>query len=70
LVDWCTAHGVAIHDTQPDRPDQNAYVERFNRGYRTEALNACLFDSVAGLRALTDTWLRIYNGERPHDCLG
>jgi putative transposase len=58
FVDWCTEHGVAIHYIQPGKPDQNAYIERFNRSYRTEVLNAHLFESVAELRALTDTWLR------------
>jgi hypothetical protein len=33
-------------------------------------LNAHLFESIAELRALTDAWLRIDNGERPHDSLG
>ena len=70
FVDWCTAHRVAIHYIQPGKPDQNAYIERFNRSYRTEVLNAHLFESLGELRALTDRWLRIYNGERPHDSLG
>ena len=38
--------------------------------YRTEVLNAHLFESIAELQALTMTWLRIYNEERPHDSLG
>ena len=61
---------MAIHYIQPGKPDQNACIERFNRSYRTEVLNAPLFESVAELQALSSTWLRIYNGERPHDSLG
>ena len=70
FVDWCTAHRVAIHYIQPGKPDQNAYIERFNRTYRTEVLNAHLFESIAELQALTDAWLQVYNAERPHDSLG
>jgi putative transposase len=70
FVDWCTAHGVAVHYLQPGKPDQNAYIERFNRSYRTEVLNAHLFESIAELRAITEQWLEIYNRERPHDSLG
>ena len=58
LVDWCAEHGVAMHDIQPGTPDQNASIERFNRSYRTEVLNAYLFESLTELRALTDAWLR------------
>ncbi len=70
FVDWCAEHGAATHYIQPGKPDQNAYIERFNRSYRTEVLNAHLFESIAELKALTNAWLRIYNSERPHDSLG
>jgi putative transposase len=61
---------VAIHYIQPGKPDQNAYVERFNRTYRTEALNAHVVESTTELQVLTDAWLQTYNRDRPHDSLG
>ena len=70
FVEWCAEHGVATLYIQPGKPDQNAYIERFNRSYRTEVLNAHLFESIADVRTITEQWLRIYNQERPHDSLG
>lgn len=39
LADWCKNNGVLIQHTQPGKPNQNAYIERFNRTYRNELLN-------------------------------
>ena len=69
FVEWCAEHGVATHYIQPGKPDQNAYIERFNRSYRTEVLNAHLFDSPADLQTITDASLRTCNHERPQTAL-
>jgi putative transposase len=70
FVDWCAERRIAIHYIQPGKPDQNAFIERFNRSYGTEILDAYLFESLAEVRALTERWLTVYNHERPHDSLG
>ena len=70
FVAWARAAGMAIQYIQPGKPNQNAYVERFNRTYREELLDQYLFSSLDDVREATYWWMLEYNEERPHDALG
>ena len=70
LVDFCKDRGIAIRYIQPGKPNQNGYVERFNKTYRDDVLNAHLFENLEQVREITAEWLKMYNEQRCHDALG
>lgn len=70
LADWCAQHRIQLRYIQPGKPNQNAYVERFNKTYRTEVLDAYVFENLDQVREITQQWLQSYNQERPHESLG
>lgn len=67
---WAKDEGMAIQYIEPGKPNQNAYVERFNRTYREELLDLYLFKTLEDVREATWWWMIEYNEERPHDALG
>jgi putative transposase len=70
FTEWCAAHQVERRFIQRASPAQNAFIERFNRTYRHEILDAYVFDNLEQVRLISEGWLQIYNEERPHRSLG
>jgi putative transposase len=70
FVAWAESVGMQIQYIQPGEPNQNAYIERFNRTYREEVLDLYLFSDLQEVRETTYWWKIDYNENRPHDALG
>ena len=48
---------------------QNGYVERFNRTYREDVLDAYLFQNLKQVRDRNEVWMKDYNHFHPHQSL-
>lgn len=70
LAEWAMKHKITLLFTQPGNPQQNAYVERYNRTVRYDWLNQYLFSTIAEVQDFATRWLWSYNNERPNMAIG
>ena len=70
LAAWAKHHEIELAFIQPGKPQQNAYVERYNRTVRYDWLAQYLFDSIEEVQNYATRWLWSYNHERPNMALG
>jgi putative transposase len=70
ITQWAGQHGIALNYIQPGKPQQNAYVERFNRTVRYEWLSQYYWDDLAHIQQFATEWMWQYNHERPNMGLG
>lgn len=69
LEAWAKEHAITLAHIQLGKPAQNGYIERFNRTFREDVLDAYLFSSLKEVRQIVEPWIEEYNAVRPHEAL-
>jgi len=70
LAAWAEENGIKLKFIQPGNPQQNAYIERYNRTVRYDWLTHYLFESIEEVQSFATDWLWTYNHERPNMAIG
>jgi len=70
LMTWAERLGIHIEYIQPGKPQQNAYIERYNRTVRDEWLAQNIFQTIEEAQEQATRWLWTYNNDRPNMGIG
>jgi len=70
LMNWAEKQGVRLDYIQPGNPQQNAYIERYNRTVRGEWLGQNIFETIEEAQEQATKWLWTYNNDRPNMGIG
>ncbi len=70
FVNYCLSEGIEINYIQPGKPSQNGYVERFNKTFREDVLNAYIFRNLEEVTRISEGFREDYNEHHPHKSLG
>ncbi len=70
FTNWCNEQNIENRYIQPGQPTQNAYIERFNRLFREDVLDAYVFEDLKQVKHLAEEWKNDYNLNHPHSSLG
>ena len=66
LTGWAEKMGIRLEYLQPGNPQQNTYIERYNRTMRYDWLDHYLFESIAEVQDYGTHWIWTCNHERPN----
>ncbi len=69
LKQWADSKNIELKFIQKGKPNQNGFIERFNRSFREEVLDNFAFESIKQAQVIAKAWIWIYNNERPHSSL-
>ncbi len=70
LNQWAMERAIRLEYIQPGKPQQNAYIERYDRTVRYDWLSQYLFDAIEEVQDYATQWLWTYNHECPNIGLG
>ena len=70
IQNWAEEAGIALQYFQRGKPQQNAFIERFNRTVRYEWLSLTYWTDLDEVRDHATQWVWSYNHERPNMALG
>ncbi len=70
LMEWANKRNIKIVHIQPGKPQQNAYVERYNRTVRYDWSAQQIFSSLEEAQDFATKWVWHYNNERPNMGIG
>ena len=70
MTNWASRRGIKLEYIQPGKPQQNAYIERFNRTARHEWLSQYEWENLNHVQEHATRWMWSYNHERPNMALG
>ena len=66
LQEYCSENSIELVYIQPGKPTQNAYIERFNRHFREDVLDAYLFESYPQFNVVAERFRQDFNWHHPH----
>lgn len=66
---WMKNKSIKWEQIQPGKPQQNGIIERLNRTFREDVLDANIFPSIEKAQEKADSFKKAYNEARPHESL-
>lgn len=66
---WLKNSNIKWAKIRKGRPQENCFIERFNRTAREELFDANLFSSIEHATKLAEEFMAEYNNQRPHEAL-